>query len=111
MSHIVSRGHKWARFEKEYLPYFWAFDTKIWMTGEAGGDLSVRKGILKYSNFWLGPSKKSFSIYIIYHPLFSQQPNTFKSYIFQTASILLVVLQFDKICTPLPPWRIKSNID
>ena len=32
-----------GRFEKEYLPS----DNKIWITGGAGGDLSVRKGILK----------------------------------------------------------------
>ena len=49
----MSRGQKWARFEKEYLPSDFISDTKMWNTGEAGGDLLVRKGILKYSNFLL----------------------------------------------------------
>ena len=41
----MSRGQKWAHFEKKYLPYDWTYDTKIWIIGETGGDLSVRKGI------------------------------------------------------------------
>ena len=36
-------GKKWARFEKEYLPYDWSYDAKIWMADVQGGDLSARK--------------------------------------------------------------------
>ena len=49
----MSRSQKWARFDKEYIPYDWIYDTKIWMTGGVGGNLLVRKGILKNINFWL----------------------------------------------------------
>ena len=47
----MSRDQKWARFEKEYIPYDWNFDTKIWMICGEGGDLSVCKGIMKDSIF------------------------------------------------------------
>ena len=47
MSHNMPRGQKWALFEKEHLPSDWTSKTKIWMTGGAGGDLLVRKEILK----------------------------------------------------------------
>ena len=47
MSHITPSDQKWDRSEKEYLPSDWIFDTKIGMTGGAGGDLAVYKGILK----------------------------------------------------------------
>ena len=36
---------------EKYLPCDWTYDTKIWMTDEVGGDISIRKGILKYSVF------------------------------------------------------------
>ena len=49
----MSRGQKLARSEKEYIPSDWTSDTKILMTGDAEGDFSVCKGILKYSNFGL----------------------------------------------------------
>ena len=49
----MSRGQKRAWFEKEYLSSDWISDTKIWMTGGGGGDILVRKGILKKSDFWL----------------------------------------------------------
>ena len=45
-SHNMSRGPKWARFGKEYLPSDWTSDTIFLMTGGAGCDLSVRTGIL-----------------------------------------------------------------
>ena len=45
----MSRGQNWAHFEKEDLRSDWTSDTKIWITGGAGGDLLVRKGILKNS--------------------------------------------------------------
>ena len=45
MSHIMSRGQKWAWFEKEYLPSDWTYEDKFSMTGGVGGDLSVSKGI------------------------------------------------------------------
>ena len=48
----MSRGQKRAQFEKEYLPSDWTSDTKTWMAGGAGGEFSVRNGILKYSNFY-----------------------------------------------------------
>ena len=48
----MSRGHKQARYEKEYLSSNWTLDTKIQVIGGAGRDLSVHEGILKYSNFW-----------------------------------------------------------
>ena len=47
----MSMDQKWARFEKEYLSYDWTSDTKIWIIGGGGGDILVRKGILKNSNF------------------------------------------------------------
>ena len=47
MSHNMSRGKKWAQFEKQYPPSGWTSDTKIWTTGEAGVNLLVCKGILK----------------------------------------------------------------
>ena len=43
----MSRGQKWANFEKEYIPSDWTYDTKFCVTGGEGGDLSIRKGILK----------------------------------------------------------------
>ena len=43
----MSRGQKWAQFEKGYLPSDCNSDTKIEITGEAGDDISVCKGILK----------------------------------------------------------------
>ena len=52
-SHIISRGQKWSRLEKENLPYEWTHKTKNWMTGEEGGDISICKGILKDSKCWL----------------------------------------------------------
>ena len=51
MSHNMSKGKKWARSEKEYSPSDWTSETKILMTGEAGGDLLVHKGILKNNIF------------------------------------------------------------
>ena len=45
MANIVSTGQKWARVEKEYLHYDWTSDTKIWMEGGKGGDISARKKI------------------------------------------------------------------
>ena len=44
--HIMSRGQKWAWLDKD-----WASDTKLCMTGGAGGDLLVPKGIMKDSIF------------------------------------------------------------
>ena len=52
-SHIMSSGQKWARFDKEYIPYDWTSETKIWLIGGSRGDLLVRKGILKNINFLL----------------------------------------------------------
>ena len=56
----MSRGQKWAQLEKEYLPFDWTSDNKFWMKGGSVGDLSVRKGILKYSIFLLKPPQISF---------------------------------------------------
>ena len=52
-SNIMSRGKKWAQFEKDYIPSDGTSGTKLWMTCEAGGDISVCQGILDYSNFSL----------------------------------------------------------
>ena len=51
MSHNVSRGQKWAHFEKEYLSSDCTSDTTFWMIGDTGRDISVRKDILTFSNF------------------------------------------------------------
>ena len=42
---IVSTGQNWAQLDKEYLHADWNSDTKIWMEGGQGGDLSARKMI------------------------------------------------------------------
>ena len=47
----MSMGQKWARFEKEYLPSDCNSNPKIWMIDGAGGDLLVRKVILKVQFF------------------------------------------------------------
>ena len=49
----MSRGQKWARFEKKYLSSDWTSDIKIWIAGEAGGIIFVQKGISNKSNVWL----------------------------------------------------------
>ena len=47
----MSRGKKWAQFEKENKPSDWNSETKILMTGGLGCDILVHKGILKDSKF------------------------------------------------------------
>ena len=39
------------KFEKEYLSSDWTSETKFLITGGAGGDLSVHKGVLKKIGF------------------------------------------------------------
>ena len=47
----MSRGQKWAQYEKECPPSDRNHETKIWMTGEVGGDLLVRNRGFEYSFF------------------------------------------------------------
>ena len=42
---IVSVGQKWARFEKEYLPFDWSSEANILIEDVKGGDISARKNI------------------------------------------------------------------
>ena len=46
MAKIVSTGQKLVQLDKEYIhsdwKSEWSSDTKIWMSGGQGGDLSVR---------------------------------------------------------------------
>ena len=43
----MSVGQKRARLENVYLPSDWTSDTKILITGWAGGDILAHKRILK----------------------------------------------------------------
>ena len=52
MANIVSTGQKWAWLYKEYLQSDCTFETKIWMKGEQGEDLSARKKIFNFLIFF-----------------------------------------------------------
>ena len=42
MFHNNSQGQKLARLKKEYLPYEWTSDAKIWMIDVQGSDILSR---------------------------------------------------------------------
>ena len=52
-ANIVSTGPEWAWLEKWYIHSDWTSDTDLWMTGGKGVDISARKRILIFFNFWL----------------------------------------------------------
>ena len=43
----MSKGQKWARFDKEYIPSDWNSESNIYMVDVQWSDISDRKRILK----------------------------------------------------------------